>query len=79
MHDTQSILNTMPPREEYFGSASELKPDELPTIRDVICYAKFLRDNHHGKLISVTDPVIGKNKSNTRLTVDRDKPVNLEF
>ena len=50
----------MPKREECFGTASELKPDELPTIRDVICYAKYLRDNHKGKMISVTDPEIGK-------------------
>ena len=51
----------MPKREEYFGSASELKPDELPNIRDVICFAKYVRDNNRGKSISVTDPEIGMN------------------
>ena len=50
----------MPPCEEYFGSASELKPDELPTIRDIICYAKFLRDNNQGKNIGVAHPDIDK-------------------
>ena len=51
----------MPKREEYFGTASELQADELPTIRDIIRYAKFLRDNHQGKSICITDPGIGIN------------------
>ena len=51
----------MPKREEYFGTASELRADELPTIRDIIRYAKFLRDNHPGKSICITDPGIGIN------------------
>ena len=53
----------MPKRQDYFV-ASQLKPDELPTIRDVICFAKYLQDNFKGKCIGVGSPDIGKKINN---------------
>ena len=39
----------MPNRVEYFGSAAQMPPDELPTVRDVICQAKYYQETLPGK------------------------------
>ena len=49
----------MPKRQDHFV-ASQLKPDELPTIRDVIGFAKHLQDNYKGKCKGLGSPDIGK-------------------
>ena len=49
----------MPKRVEYFGGAKELHPEELPSIRDVICFAKSLQDSLPGKSLGLASNEIG--------------------
>ena len=45
----------MPPRNDVmFGPAAPLNSEELPSIKEVICFAKHVQDNlpHHCKKLS---------------------------
>ena len=53
------FCNIMPKRVEYFGGAKELHPEELPSIRDVICFAKSLQDSLPGKSLGLASNEIG--------------------
>ena len=40
-----TLVTRMPARSDVFGSPSPLREDELPTISDVILFARYLQDN----------------------------------
>ena len=51
----------MPRRVEYFGTAAQLPPDELPTVGDVIRQAKYYQDTLPGRSLGLSSNEIGRN------------------
>ena len=49
------------PWEDLFGPPAQLDPQELPTLKDVLKFAKYCQQESHGlKCLKLSSPQIGE-------------------